>query len=634
MCGITAVFSPNRPFETDRLRAATNQLSHRGPDGQLIWVAPDGCAGLGHTRLDITTAATPQPIPSEDGKLHIVANGEFYDHVRLRHELMARGHQFCTQTDSEIALHLYEEQGADCLQHLRGEFAFVIWDATRQTLFAARDRFGIKPLFYSWHDGQLWLASEAKALFAAGLPAAWDELAVYQRLFGCYHNERSLFANVQQLPPAHTLQFGRNQPQKLTRYWDVNFPLAKQPYPALSERELVDLVHDQLLEAVTLRTQAHVPVGCLLSGGLDSSTALAMACAQSDQPVAAFTIAFDEAQHDESSKARTTADYLGATLHVIHADDNTLADHFADAAYSGEMLQVNAHGVARWLLSRAIKEAGYRTVLAGEGADELFAGYWFVSAALQAGGKRNLGSLLGQVGKLFKGYGSAESQIAQTSPAVARLMQFLPLPDRFRDSTAHALGLLQNTFDPQFAAQFSNYDPYWKLLRTMRWRSQILRREPAKQLIYLWLTSIFANYHLAGDRLDMAHAVEVRLPFLDHHLFGAVGQIPTRLHTQEGHQKYLLRRVAERYLPHEIAFRPKRPFYAPPITLRPNSRIRQLTADTLHSQTMATLPFFDQQAAIALFERSDNATSLERGVLDPILLMLVSICHIHEQFGL
>lgn len=402
----------------------------------------------------------------------------------------------------------------------------------------------------------------------------------------------------------------------------------------MSEATLVDYVHDQLLEAVTLRTQAHVPVGCLLSGGLDSSTALAMACAHSEYPVAAFTIAFDEAQHDESSKARQTADYLGATLHVVQADDSTLADHFAAAAYSGEMVQVNAHGVARWLLSRAIQQAGYRSVLAGEGADELFAGYWFISAALRSGGKRNIGSLLGKIGNLLRGFDSAEKQIAQTSPSVARLMQILPLPDRFRHSTAHALGLLQQTLDPTFANQFASYDPYWKLLRTFRWRSQLWRREPAKQLIYLWLTSIFANYHLASDRLDMAHAVEVRLPFLDHHLFGAVGQIPTDLHTQQGHQKYLLRRVAERYLPHEIAFRPKRPFYAPPITLRPNSRIRQLTADTLHSQTMAHLPFFNQQAAIDLLASTDAATPLERGVLDPVLLMMVSICHLQEQFKL
>jgi asparagine synthase (glutamine-hydrolysing) len=634
MCGITAVFSPNAPFDVNRLHAATRQLTHRGPDGQLTWVAPDGCAGVGHTRLDITTAATPQPIASEDGQLHIVANGEFYDYARLRHDLITRGHRFCTETDSEVALHLYEEMGAGCLQHLRGEFAFVIWDTTRQTLFAARDRFGIKPLFYGWQNGQLWLASEAKGLFAAGLPAAWDEMAVYQRLFGCYHNERSLFANVQQLPPAHTLTIGRNSPLQLTRYWDVNFPIASHPYPALSETALVDQIHDQLLDAVMLRTQAHVPVGCLLSGGLDSSTALAMACAQSSQPVTAFTIAFDEAEHDESSKARQTADYLGANLHIVYADDSTLADHFADAAYAGEMLQVNAHGVARWLLSRAIQNAGYRTVLAGEGADELFAGYWFVSAALGSGGQRKLLPLLKQVGKLFKRFDSAETQIAQTSPAVARLMQFLPLPDRFRHTTANALSLLQNTLNPQFAARFANYDPYWQLLRTFRWRSQILRREPAKQLLYLWLTSIFANYHLAGDRLDMAHAVEVRLPFLDHQLFDAVGQIPTHLHAQQGHQKYLLRRVAARYLPDEIAFRAKRPFYAPPITLRPNSRIRQLTADTLHSQTMATLPFFDQQAAIDLFERSDSATPQERGVLDPLLLMLVSICHINERFNL
>ena len=635
MCGITAIFSPNAPLEPIRLVAATQKLTHRGPDGQQTWVSTSDRAGLGHTRLDITTAATPQPISNENGQLHLVVNGEFYDHVRIRQDLIARGHRFRTTTDSEIALHLYEELGANCLTHLRGEFAFIIWDEPRQTLFAARDRFGIKPLFYAWHRGQLLLASEAKALFAAGLPAAWDETAVYQRLFGCYQSKRSFFAHVEQLPPAHTLSVNvQGRTLHLNRYWDVDFPIAKRQ-AGRSEAELVEQVHDQLLEAVKLRMQAHVPVGCLLSGGLDSSTALAMACAHSEQPVAAFTIAFDEAQHDESSKARTTADYLGATLHVIPAGDDDLADHFGEAAYWGEMIQYNAHGVARWLLSRAIQKAGYRAVLAGEGADELFAGYAFVRAALNAGqSKRNLWPLLARVGQLFRGSRSADSHLFHLSPSVARISRLFPLSDELRRSFNHALSLLQGTLDPHFASRFTDYDPYWTLLRSFDWRKQLWRREPAKQIIYIWLRTLFANYHLAADRLDMAHAVEVRLPFLDHHLFESVGAIPTAQHAQQGHQKYLLRRVCERYLPHEIAFRPKKPFFAPAVTLRPNSRIRQLTADTLHSQTMASIPFFDQQAALALFERSRNATPFEQGVLDPILLMLVSLCHIHEQFNL
>lgn len=635
MCGITAIFSPQTPLDRSRLEMATAKLSHRGPDGQRTWVAPDGRAGLGHTRLDITTAATPQPISNENGQLHLVVNGEFYDHARIREELIARGHRFSTTTDSEIALHLYEEHGADCLIKLRGEFAFIIWDAARQTLFAARDRFGIKPLFYARHGNQLLFASEAKALFAAGLPPAWDETAVYQRIFGCYDNKRSFFAHVEQVPPGHTLSVSaKNNQVRLKRYWDVNFPIARRQV-AYNERELVDQVHDHLLEAVTLRMQAHVPVGCLLSGGLDSSTALAMACAHSDRPVAAFTIAFDEAPHDESDKARRTADYLGATLHVIAAGDDELADHFGEAAYAGEMIQYNAHGVARWLLSREIQKAGYRAVLAGEGADELFAGYGFIQAALRQGQtKRSLLPILSKVGRLFRGIDSAETDLFQLSPSMGRAARLFSLPDPLRDSFHHGLGLLLGTLDPPFASRFAHHDPYWTLLKNLDWRGQLLRREPANQLIYLWLHTLFANYHLAADRLDMAHAVEVRLPFLDHHLFQRVGAIPMAQHVQQGHQKYLLRRVCERYLPHEIAFRPKKPFYAPAVTLRPNSRIRQLTADTLHSQTMASIPFFDQQAALALFKHSGNATQLEQGVLDSILLMLVSLCHIQDQFRL
>lgn len=634
MCGITAIFSPHRPVEQAQLASATARIAHRGPDGQLIWVSPSGHAGLGHRRLDITTATTPQPISNEDGSIHLAVNGEFYDHQRIRADLIARGHHFRTTTDSEIALHLYEEYGSDCLNDLRGEFAFVLWDEKRQTLFAARDRFGIKPLFYAWHNQQLLFASEAKALFAAGLPANWDEQAVYERIFGCYQSDRSFFAGVEQLPPGHTLTIRVGGRIRLNRYWDINYPKIAHQHVA-SESDLIEMVHDHLLEAVTLRMQAHVPVGCLLSGGLDSSTALAIACANSDQPVAAFTIAFDEAAHDESAKAQRTADYLGATLHVVPAGDDDLADHFSDAAYAGEMVQYNAHGVARWLLSRAIQKEGYRAVLAGEGADELFAGYAFMQAAVATknGGQRWL-PLLSKMGRLFAGPDSAETDLFQLSPSVARASRLFPIDKPLRNAFYDGLGLLQGTLAPDFAERFASHDPYWRLLRTLNWRKQLLQREPAKQIVYLWLHTLFANYHLAADRLDMAHAVEVRLPFLDHHLFQKVGAIPTAKHVQQGHQKYLLRRVCERYLPHEIAFRPKKPFYAPPITLRPGSRIRQLTADTLHGQTMASIPFFSQQAALDLFNYSHTAPIDQQGVLDSILMMLVSLCHLQEQFRL
>ena len=202
MCGLVAIMSRGGTWSREALERATDTLRHRGPDGRGTWVGPGGKAGLGHTRLSVIGLDNgAQPIASEDGRLHLSANGEFYDFESLREDLEQRGHAFSTGTDSEIALHLYEETGRACVEHLRGEFAFVLWDERMQVLWAVRDRFGIKPLYYAESDGVLYVASEVKALFAAGVAAAWDEETAYQQMFACFDPTRTLFKNVRQVPP-------------------------------------------------------------------------------------------------------------------------------------------------------------------------------------------------------------------------------------------------------------------------------------------------------------------------------------------------------------------------------------------------------------------------------------------------
>src|SRR5215831_17815367 len=201
MCGIAAFFSKNGPVSPEALERASAALHHRGPDNQGHWLSRDRRVGLGHARLSIIDlAGGDQPIANETGSLHIVVNGEFYDFERIRKELQGRGHRFRTQSDSEIALHLYEDLGVHCLPQLRGEFAFALWDSAHQTLFAARDRFGIKPLFYALHQDTVYLASEAKALFAAGVPARWDEESFYQHATGPSLPDATLFEGVHQVP--------------------------------------------------------------------------------------------------------------------------------------------------------------------------------------------------------------------------------------------------------------------------------------------------------------------------------------------------------------------------------------------------------------------------------------------------
>ena len=224
MCGIAAIVSPDRPIPPASLDSAIRALGHRGPDGHGRWMAPDGTAALGHTRLSIIDVFTGvQPIASEDGRYQIVVNGEFYGFEKIRSQLESRGHRFRTGSDSEIALHLYEEKGPACLEDLRGEFAFILWDDRDRELFAARDRFGIKPLFYAEAASSLYMASEAKALFAAGVPAAWDHTAAFQNLFLCLDQGGSLFQHIRQVPPGHYLH-AKGHAVRLHRYWSVDYP--------------------------------------------------------------------------------------------------------------------------------------------------------------------------------------------------------------------------------------------------------------------------------------------------------------------------------------------------------------------------------------------------------------------------
>jgi len=252
VCGIVAIFSKEAPVDPEALARATRALHHRGPDGQRQWIARHGRVGLGHARLSIIDLVTgDQPLANEDESIQVVVNGEFYDYERIQKQLEARGHRLRSRSDSEILVHLYEDLGVHCLGQLRGEFAFVLWDERNQQLFAARDRFGIKPLFYAQVGDTLLFASEAKALFAAGVPARWDHDSAFQEFHFVHDAGRSLFQGVQQVLPGHFLLATRAG-VRTQRYWDVDFPLRDAPLPKRSDEDYVEEVREALLESASI----------------------------------------------------------------------------------------------------------------------------------------------------------------------------------------------------------------------------------------------------------------------------------------------------------------------------------------------------------------------------------------------
>jgi asparagine synthase (glutamine-hydrolysing) len=468
MCGIVAIYHPQGCVSAEALQRATVILHHRGPDGRRQWIAPHGRVGLGHARLSIIDLVTgDQPIASEDGRRHIVVNGEFYDFERIRCELERAGHHLRTRSDSEIALHLYEDLGPQCLHQLRGEYAFVLWDEPQQRLFAARDRFGIKPLFFAWHQGALYLASEVKALFAAGVPARWNREGLFNAsTFGGQATE-TLYEGVSQLPPGHYLVAGPNGLQ-IHRYWDFDYPLGSQPPATRSDEDWAEEFRTVLENAVRLRLRADVPVGCYLSGGLDSCAVLGLAGPHAADPIRAFTLAFDNVEYDEEAIAREMAAMANAEFCPIPIRQADLADNFADATWHSETLCINAHGVAKYALSRAVRDAGYKVVLTGEGSDEILAGYPHFRRDMllyDSDGQdpAAISSLLGQLDRsnpVSRGLLLPDGETASLA-GVQRALGFAPT---WMEAAAGRMFKMQGLWADDFRAEFAEREAYNGLL--------------------------------------------------------------------------------------------------------------------------------------------------------------------------
>jgi asparagine synthase (glutamine-hydrolysing) len=640
MCGIAAIFSRNEPVSEDALRGAVATLRHRGPDCQRHWLSPDRHVGLGHARLSIIDLATGnQPIANEDESARVVVNGEFYDFERIRRELEHSGHRFRTRSDSEIALHLYEDLGVYGLTHLRGEFAFVLWDEAHQTLFAARDRFGIKPLFYSIRDDTLYLASEAKALFAAGVPARWDAEMVYQALTGPGLPDRTLFAEVHQVPPGYYLLASRGG-VRLHRYWDFDYRGAAEPADPLDESAWVEHFRAALDEAVRLRLRADVPVGCYLSGGLDSSAVLGLAARHAARPIRTFTLTFDQADYDEGRIAEEMAARAGAEfipIPIRHAD---LADHFAAAIGHAETLFINGHGIAKFLLSRAVRDAGYKVVFTGEGSDEVLGGYAHFrrDAILFGPGHRDPAETQHLLDHLEAANPVSRGLLLPAGPAIPldstyRTLGFVPSWfETIATAAEKRLGLLADDFSRRFAG----WDPYRVFLNGLDVPGQLTGREPLDQSLYLCAKSVLPNYVLSvlGDRMEMAHSVEGRLPFLDHRVVELLCRMPLGLKIRGLTEKYVLREAARPILTDTIYGRQKHPFLAPPMTLKPDEPLFELLQDTLRGPSLAALPFFDQAKVIALLDRLPHMPDSEHVPWDPVLMTVLSTCILREHFRL
>ncbi|WNG14433.1 asparagine synthase (glutamine-hydrolyzing) [Cystobacter fuscus] len=634
MCGFIGVYQRNPAVIDDHsLLNALSSISHRGPDERNVWHDPAGRAALGHVRLSIIGLNNgSQPIVAEQGDLALVVNGEFYDHERLRRELEAEGCVFKTASDSEIALHLYRRSGVAGLKQLRGEFAIVLFDRRRRLMMAVRDRMGIKPLFYAQHGGAWYFASEIKALLAAGIPAEWDEDAYASRAF--YLRDHTLFKGVRSVQPGCWVMVD-NGGLHNGRYWDMEFARQDSVYPA-DEKGMIEAVRAAVEESVRLRLRADVPMGVYLSGGIDSSAMLGMATHLSSQPLNAFNLSFtDMDDYDENRFARLAAEHNGARFHTVAVSQDNLADFFEQALWHNETPFFNAHGVAKYILSQQVREAGMKVVLTGEGADEVFAGYpHFRRDMLLYNSEQQDPEVVNKLRQRIQ-----ESEQGYVQPDMPQdihwMIQQLRHGVSWLDNQAGWFKALESLYRADFHDRFQGVDPYRQFFDRLDHRN-LEGRDPVHKSMYLWAKSYLPNFVLTtlGDRMEMANSIEGRVPLLDHHVVELACRLPVWMKVRGSTEKYVFREAMRPYLPDALYKRKKHYFRAPPATLQQKGRLYQLVQDVLRGGELDALPFFEPAKVRSLLEKLPRLSAQEQGLLDPMLMELTSLCLLQRRFAM
>ncbi len=553
MCGIFACV--NHPLDEDGILKAVESLYHRGPDGTGVYSDPEARVGLGHTRLSIIDIeGGAQPLFSEDANIVVVCNGEIYDFERIRSELEAKGHTFATLSDSEVILHLYEEYGFEFTKHLRGEFAFVLYDKLAGKVIALRDRFGIKPLYVHQSGEKFIFASEAKAIFATGLVKPTINVEAIRNYLSIVVPE-SIFEGITTVPAGSAIEIDLETGTSITRkYWDLDLP--PEPDPLDDERDF-GAVRQQFDEAVKLRLRADVPVGVYLSGGIDSAIVAGTVATFHNGPVKAFNISFPEDGFNEFDLSKQMADHIGAEFHSVTCTHDVLLENTEDALWITEFPFVNFHGVGKHCLSRLANQH-VKVVLTGEGSDEVFLGY----VHFQPGS----GSILDQWTNNKK---ERKAPDARKSKRLVDALGFVPTEDHVLSTSRWVQTLYQLLFGFKHTARLRARRAMDALkAQVERTKTDVLPL--VRRIQHFGIRNYLTPYILGtlGDRAEMSHSIEGRTPFLDHHLFERARRMPDEVKIRDGVEKFVLREAFQDRIIPEIRNRKKWPYSAPPIWVR------------------------------------------------------------------
>jgi len=626
MCGIVGILNlrDHPPADEALLRRMLGTIRHRGPDE--FGVYRDAQVGLGSARLSIIDLSSgQQPIGNEDGTQWIVFNGEVFNYVELRPQLEARGHRFSTTTDTEVILHLYEDHGPACLEYLNGQFAIAIWDARGRSLFLARDRLGIRPLFYTVHDGQLVFGSEIKAILThPGIRAELDTTSLDQVFtFWSALSPRTVFRGIQEIPPSHYLLAHEGQ-LTIQPYWSLDFA----PEPDAASRtapEYLEEFERLLIDATCIRLRADVPVGAYLSGGLDSSVTTAIIHKYTDNRLDTFSISFEDPEFDESRFQRQMAAYLGTNHQVVYCSYADVGRVFPDVIWHTETPILRTSPAPMFLLARLVRDHDLKVVLTGEGADEVLAGYdIFQETAVRRFWARD-----------------PDSQMRPL--LLQRLYSYIPDLSRGEYLKAFFQRGLSDTASP-----FYSHAIRWgNTARTRRFFSHPPEGLPEPpppppafhgwsslaQAQYLEMTVFLSQYLLSsqGDRMAMAHSVEGRFPFLDYRLVEFCNRLPPRLKLRGLTEKWLLKQLGRELVPSDIWQRPKQPYRAPIHRSFFNDATPDYVQELLSDEALRANGLFNPAAVARLTHKAQESPRLSE-VDEMALVGILSTQLVHHRF--
>lgn len=633
MCGIAGILSFDSTPEIDMVKRMLSRLPHRGPDGSGVY--RDDCVVLGQTRLAIIdVAGGAQPMSNEDGSVWVTFNGEIFNHVELRRELVSLGHRFRSQSDTEVIVHAWEQWQEQCFSRFNGQWALAIWERDRQRLILSRDRLGVRPLYLFRDRGRVVFASEVKAIFAdPSVPRSFDRVGLAETMtFWSTVAPRTVFAGIEQLPPGHLAVITR-QSHHVRPYWRPQFPQRGEEVTQDLEHN-ADELRERLIEAVRLRfLRSDVPVGAYLSGGIDSAVIATIIARYTDVPLRTFSVRFGDADFDEGIYQREMAERLGTDHHEITVHANDIGAAFPEVVRHAETPVLRAAPTPMLLLSSLVREHGYKVVVTGEGADEVFAGYdIFREARLREFIARDPDSALRAkaLDLLYPWMARAPGR----APAFAREFfgRDLSVDDPAMShrprwaSTASLLAL--TTPHPDWPADVAGD-------LVARMPAQHRAWDPLSRAQWLEMTTLLPGYILAsqGDRMLMANSVEGRFPFLDRDVVDLANRMPSRHKLLGLDEKHVLKKAFSDLLPEAILARPKQPYRSPDAAAFFGNGSASWVDEVLAPDEVAAAGVFEPAAVAALMTKCRRKGGVGMGNTDNMrALAIISTQLLHRQF--